>query len=161
MPRPGFRLYRVIAESHGASVAHYGLLPDRSWECNLDHVERLILLHDREKSARGNRTVVRGILVNNLSNLTGAVHREEHLMDIVRLAERYRVPILADEIYSDITINTSVFHPMVNVAARLGYGVPALSASVAGARPRKRFATYESRRMIRKVSHTVEFLIRL
>lgn len=112
-------------------MAHYDLLPDNGWECDLDHMETIILGEENKKSYAGNK-VVRGILVNNPSNPTGAVYSEEHLMQIVKLAKRYIIPIIADEIYGDMTFGRNVFHPMANVAAKLGCSVPIITASGLG-----------------------------
>ena len=131
VPRPGFPLYQVIAESHGARVVHYDLLPNQGWECDLDHIDRTI--SEEEQCANDvNAKVVRGIVVNNPSNPTGAVYSEEHLMQIARLAEKWNVPIVADEIYGDLTFGGNVFHPMANVASKLGYTVPVITASGLG-----------------------------
>lgn len=134
MPRPGFPLYQVIAESYGASVVHYDLLPESGWECDLDHMESIIVGEENRKrsSSGGGGRAVRGILVNNPFNPTGAVYSEEHLARIVRLAERHRVPILADEIYGDMTFGSGVFRPMANIATRLGRTVPVITASGLG-----------------------------
>ena len=141
VPRPGFPLYQVITESHGASVEHYNLLPDKDWECDLDHMESILVRHDKGSGEDGSvleapktTKVVRGILVNNPSNPTGAVYREEHLLQIIELAEKYRVPIIADEIYGDMTFERSgkSLCPMANVAARMGYSVPIVTASGLG-----------------------------
>ncbi|KAL7544221.1 hypothetical protein ACHAWF_007600 [Thalassiosira exigua] len=128
VPRPGFPLYQVIAESHGARVRHYDLLPDRGWEVDLDHVRRIV--EEEERSAAGK--VVRGIVVNNPSNPTGAVYSREHLREIVALAGRHKVPIVADEIYGDMTFDDAAFRPMAEVAAQLGREVPVIAASGLG-----------------------------
>eukprot|EP00984_Skeletonema_dohrnii_P031476 scaffold24019_cov159-Skeletonema_dohrnii-CCMP3373.AAC.1 len=131
VPRPGFPLYQVIAESHGARVVHYDLLPNQGWECDLDHIDRII--SEEEENAHDVSTkVVRGIVVNNPSNPTGAVYSEEHLMQIIKLAEKWNVPIIADEIYGDLVFGNNVFHPMANVASKLGYTVPIITASGLG-----------------------------
>jgi len=131
VPRPGFPLYQVIAESHGARVIHYDLLPNQGWECDLDHIDRII--SEEEENAHDVSTkVVRGIVVNNPSNPTGAVYSEEHLMQIIKLAEKWNVPIIADEIYGDLVFGNNVFHPMANVASKLGYTVPIITASGLG-----------------------------
>lgn len=129
VPRPGFPLYQVIAESHGASVVHYDLLPNQRWECDLDHMEAIIQGEEQNKKIT---KVVRGILVNNPSNPCGAVYSEEHLVNIVKLAEKYQVPIIADEIYGDMTFGTNTFCPVANVAAKLGCTVPVITASGLG-----------------------------
>jgi hypothetical protein len=82
---------------------------------------------------RGTRKMeIRGILINNPSNPTGAVYSREHLCGIVELAERYRIPIISDEIYGDLTFGNRVFHPMADIAASMGYEVPIITASGLG-----------------------------
>ena len=132
VPRPGFPLYQVIAESHGARVVHYDLLPEQGWQVDLDHIDRIISEEEAKADDTNNVKVVRGIVVNNPSNPTGAVYSEEHLSQIIRLAEKWNVPIVSDEIYGDLTFGSNVFHPMANVAARLGYNVPVITASGLG-----------------------------
>ena len=39
------------------------------------------------------------IVLNNPSNPCGSVYSKQHLQDILALAEAYKVPIIADEIY--------------------------------------------------------------
>lgn len=34
VPRPGFPLYQVLAESHGAHVKQYDLLPEKNWQAD-------------------------------------------------------------------------------------------------------------------------------
>lgn len=139
VPRPGFPLYEVIARSHGASVAYYDLDPG-TWECNLEHMEQLII--DQEcsnmlsssspiKNIMSNR-VVRGIVINNPGNPTGSVYSENHLRAILRLADRYRLPIIADEVYGDLTYGETVFHPLAQVAFSMGNKVPIITASGLG-----------------------------
>eukprot|EP00986_Skeletonema_menzelii_P003241 scaffold971_cov142-Skeletonema_menzelii.AAC.5 len=133
VPRPGFPLYQVIAESHGARVVHYDLLPNQGWECDLDQIDRIISEEEEDYANDMNTTkVVRGIVVNNPANPTGAVYSEEHLMQIIKLAEKWNVPIIADEIYGDLVFHSSIFHPMANVASKLGCTVPIITASGLG-----------------------------
>jgi tyrosine aminotransferase len=123
LPQPGFSVYQVIAESHGASVAFYRLLPDQKWECDLGHLEELLLEH-------GDR--VRGILFNNPSNPTGSVFGNDHLQDLVRFCDRHRLPIVADEIYGDLAFGSNVFYPLAQVAAEAGGQVPVITVSGVG-----------------------------
>jgi len=41
------------------------------------------------------------IVFNNPSNPCGSVYSRRHLREILRVAERLRLPIIADEIYAD------------------------------------------------------------
>ena len=61
--------------------------PEKSWEVDLDHMET----HIDDRTA--------AIVLNNPSNPCGSVYSKQHLLDILALAEVYKVPIIADEIY--------------------------------------------------------------
>ena len=87
VPRPGFPLYKTLANGLGIKTKEYDLLPLKGWECDLDHMRAMI---DENTKA---------ILVNNPSNPCGSVFSEEHLRKILALADEFKVPIIADEIY--------------------------------------------------------------
>jgi tyrosine aminotransferase len=100
-------LYCVISESIGASCKSYRLIPERQWECDLEHMESLI--DDQTKA----------ILINNPSNPCGNVFSEEHLREIVSLAERRRLPIISDEIYGDMVFSSYQFTPIARVSSSI------------------------------------------
>ena len=131
VPRPGFPLYEVIAKSHGASVLHYDVLPNQGWECDLEHMES-ILNESKQYTTDGNDKIIRGILINNPSNPTGAVFSKEHLTQIARLAAKYRIPIVSDEIYGDMTLGDREFYPMADIVSEIGSIVPVITASGIG-----------------------------
>ena len=147
VPRPGFPIYQVIAESHGAKVVYYDLDPDNNWECNLQHMEQVINRIERQhilssssssssssqplKNSSSSRTI-RGIVINNPSNPTGSVYSRAHLCEILQLAERCRLPIIADEIYGDLTFGEAIFRPIANVASSIESQVPIITASGLG-----------------------------
>ncbi|XP_017767921.1 PREDICTED: tyrosine aminotransferase-like [Nicrophorus vespilloides] len=110
VPKPGFPIYRTLAESMGVEVRHYDLLPEENWELDLDDVESKI---DSKTAA---------IVINNPSNPCGSVYSEEHLRNVLRLAERNKIPIIADEIYERLVFPGNKF---VSVAS-LGAKVPLL-----------------------------------
>jgi len=107
VPRPGFPLYVTLMRPHGIQDRHYDLLMDRDWEADLAHMESLI---DERTAA---------IVVNNPNNPTGAVYSRQHLQQILRLAERYRVPIIADEIYGDMVFGGATFYPMYTLKPKV------------------------------------------
>jgi tyrosine aminotransferase len=121
VPKPGFPLYQVIAESHGASVAFYRLDPDRRWEIDMDYLEHLVAQYPPGK--------IRGIVINNPSNPTGAVFSETHLHQIVDFCLKFKLPIIADEVYGDLVLGDHEFHPVAHVAAQAGRKVPIITAS--------------------------------
>jgi len=104
LPNPGFSLYQTICDSRGIQIRSYRLLPEKGWEADLSHMESLI----------DGKT--RAILVNNPSNPCGSVYSREHLQAIVDLAERYHLPIIADEIYADMVFDEKT-RPFVPVAS--------------------------------------------
>nr|AHM92281.1 tyrosine aminotransferase [Eonycteris spelaea] len=110
-PRPGFSPYRTLAESLGVEVKLYNLLPEKYWEIDLEQLESLI----DEKTAC--------LIVNNPSNPCGSVFSKSHLQDILAVAARKYVPILADEIYGDMVFSDTKFVPI----ATLSRNVPILT----------------------------------
>ncbi len=45
---------------------------------------------------------VSALIINNPSNPCGSVYSKDHLLDIISIAEKHKVPIIADEIYADM-----------------------------------------------------------
>lgn len=72
----------------------YCVQPERSWEVDLDHLESLI----------GGDTAC--IIVNNPSNPCGSVYTALHIRSILEVAQRNRVPVIADEVYADFVSPT-------------------------------------------------------
>lgn len=100
IPCPGFSLYETLGSSKGIECRYYNLLPNKSWECDLAHMESLI---DSKTTA---------IVINNPSNPCGSVYKKQHLLDILAVAERHCVPIIADEIYADMAFEGHEFIPI-------------------------------------------------
>ncbi|XP_068595800.1 tyrosine aminotransferase [Brachionichthys hirsutus] len=110
-PCPGFSLYKTLAVPMGIKVKLYNLLPEQSWEVDLQHLESLI----DEKTAC--------VVVINPSNPCGSVFSRDHLQKILKVASKHCVPILADEIYRDMVFPGCECLSM----ASLGSDVPILS----------------------------------
>ena len=66
---------------------HTSLQPERGWEVDLNDLESKI---DNNTSA---------FFLNNPSNPCGSVYSRQHLLDILAVAERYKLPIISDEVY--------------------------------------------------------------
>ncbi|KAM4619431.1 tyrosine aminotransferase [Polymixia lowei] len=111
VPCPGFSLYKTLAVSLGIEVKLYNLLPEKSWEIDLQHMESMI---DEKTSC---------VIVTNPSNPCGSVYGKEHLQNILKVASRHCVPILADEIYGDMVFPGCSSHSL----ASLSSDVPILS----------------------------------
>ncbi|KAJ9589877.1 hypothetical protein L9F63_016995, partial [Diploptera punctata] len=113
MPRPGFPLYRTQAEGLGIKVKSYDLKPECDWEVDLSHLEAQI---DSKTAA---------IIIINPSNPCGSVYSRQHLLDILNIARKKFVPIIADEIYEHMVFPGEHFTSL----ASLSEEVPILSCS--------------------------------
>eukprot|EP00731_Ephydatia_muelleri_P025957 Em0018g57a len=100
VPKPGFAIFRCLAFARGVECKMYPLLPERSWEVDLEAMEKLI---DHNTAA---------IVVNNPSNPCGSNYSRKHLEEILAVAERHHIPIIADEIYHGMVYEGQVYHPL-------------------------------------------------
>merc|ERR550534_1644771 len=111
VPRPGFPLYTTLSAGLGIQTREYDLLPDHDWMVDLGHMESLI---DHNTAA---------IIVNSPSNPCGAVFSPAHLKQILDIAERHKVPIIADEIYDNFVFPGETYVPIASLTTT----VPVLS----------------------------------
>ena len=107
IPRPAYFHYRYLARGIGVEVKEYNLLPEQRWEVNLAHLEAKI---DHKTAA---------LLVNNPSNPCGTVYSEAHLKDVLAIAEKHRLAIIADEMYAFITLPGSTFTPLAKLTDKV------------------------------------------
>jgi len=97
IPRPGFSLYQTLCKSKGVTTKYYSLNPKSNWEIDLAELDSLV----DDKTA--------AILINNPSNPCGSNFSESHVRDIIEIAERHSVPIIADEIYENMVFGGKPF----------------------------------------------------
>jgi tyrosine aminotransferase len=116
LPRPGFTVYETICKAIGINVHYYALLPGRQWEIDLEALAAFL---------RSTEMKIAAWLINNPSNPCGSVYSREHLMDCVALADRFKLPIIADEIYEGMVFSGQTFHPI----RLLSKTVPVLTVS--------------------------------
>uniref|UniRef100_A0A1I7Y641 Tyrosine aminotransferase n=1 Tax=Steinernema glaseri TaxID=37863 RepID=A0A1I7Y641_9BILA len=117
-PQPGFPLYSTLCRPHGIEDRFYRLDMNRGAEVDLTHMESLI--DERTKA----------IIMNNPGNPTGAVFSKTHLEDILTIAYKHKIPIIADEIYGDLTYDGARFHPIASLSPK----VPVISCDGIGKR---------------------------
>lgn len=88
IPRPGFSIYKTLAEGFGVECRSYDLLPEKNWEIDLQQMESVI---DVNTSA---------IIITNPSNPCGSVFRQV-----------FRVPTYAGPAYpqqfSNLTLHST------------------------------------------------------
>ncbi|XP_065199030.1 tyrosine aminotransferase-like, partial [Sycon ciliatum] len=105
LARPGYPLYRTFCDSRGVEYRLFNLLPDRSWEVDIEQMESMI----NEKT--------RLIVLVNPSNPCGSSYSKEHLRQILDVAERHHLPILSDEVYGDVVYNGGEFYPLASLTS--------------------------------------------
>lgn len=112
IPRPCYA-YGPLTKGSGVVSKFYNLNPNRDWEIDLEHMESII----DEKT--------RAILVNHPGNPCGNVFSKEHILEILTIAERHKLPIISDEVYEFMVFPGVEFHPI----ASLSRNVPVLTCS--------------------------------
>lgn len=107
IPRPGFPLYSTLCKPHGIEDRWYMLDMKNGGLINLEHLETLI----------DERT--RALVINNPGNPTGVVFPRQHLEEILELASRHHLVVIADEIYGDLTYDGAVFYPLATLSPKV------------------------------------------
>jgi tyrosine aminotransferase len=59
------------------------------------------------------------LIINNPSNPCGSVFSKDHLLSILSLAYKHKLPIISDEIYADIVFSPAKFHPIASLTDRV------------------------------------------
>lgn len=112
-PSPAYPTHSSIEAAHGRS-AHltYKLDVDNEWMPNMEDIERQV--------AENNN--IAGLLIINPDNPTGAVFPRQVLQRFVDIAKKYKLFLIADEIYANLAYDPTAFFSI----ARLADGVPTI-----------------------------------
>jgi alanine-synthesizing transaminase len=93
VPTPTYPLYTAVLAKIGARAVYYRTDPSNDWLPDLDDIKRLIT------------PATRALVVIDPNNPTGAVYPDAMRRALLELADRTGVPILADEVYSDLVFD--------------------------------------------------------
>jgi alanine-synthesizing transaminase len=96
VPMPTYPLYTAVLAKIGASALYYRTDPAQGWLPDVAHLESLI-------TAR-----TRALVLIDPNNPTGAVYPEPVRRQLLRVAERHGLVILADEVYGDLAYDGPV-----------------------------------------------------
>ncbi len=91
IPSPDYPLWTAATVLNGGRAVHYPCWPKNSFMPDPEEVESLVTPRTR------------ALVLINPNNPTGAVYPRELLEALVRVAERHRLVVLADEIYDQMT----------------------------------------------------------
>ena len=103
VPSPDYPLWSASVSLNGGVTRHYRCRRENSFIPDASDIETLV--NDR----------TRAIVVINPNNPSGAVYDRNTLQDIVALAERHGLVILADEIYDQMVYDDAEFIPMATL----------------------------------------------
>ena len=96
VPMPTYPLYTAVLAKIGAEAQYYRTDPDQGWLPDVEHLERLITPRTR------------ALVLIDPNNPTGAVYPEPVRRQLLQVAERHGLVILADEVYGDLAYDGPV-----------------------------------------------------
>jgi alanine-synthesizing transaminase len=103
VPSPDYPLWTAAVNLNRGRAVHYPCPPEQGFIPNPEEIESLITKRTR------------AIVVINPNNPTGAVYPRHVLEAIARIAEKYHLVVLADEIYDQMTYDGAEFVPMATL----------------------------------------------
>ena len=98
IPSPDYPLWTTSVSLAGGTPVHYVCDEESDWNPDLKDIESKITKKTR------------GIVLINPNNPTGAVYDKEIVAGIVRLAEKHKLIVFADEIYDKILYDGATHH---------------------------------------------------
>ena len=98
IPSPDYPLWTTSVSLAGGTPVHYVCDEESDWNPDLKDIESKITKKTR------------GIVLINPNNPTGAVYEKEIVEGIVRLAEKHKLIVFADEIYDKILYDGAKHH---------------------------------------------------
>jgi alanine-synthesizing transaminase len=111
VPSPDYPLWTGAVSLCGGRAVHYRCAEDLDWNPDIEDVASLVT------------PKTRALVIINPNNPTGAVYSRETLEQLLDIARRHQLLVLADEIYDQILYDGAVHH---HVAA-LAPDIPVLS----------------------------------
>jgi alanine-synthesizing transaminase len=109
VPSPDYPLWTGAVSLCGGRAVHYRCAEDQDWNPDVENVASLVT------------PKTRALVIINPNNPTGAVYSRETLEQLLEIARRHNLLVLADEIYDQIVYDGAVHHP--NVPAQ--HAIPA------------------------------------
>ena len=93
IPGPTYPQYSLITKFNDANPISYRCIEEEGWQPDVDNIRKQI--SDKTK----------GIVIINPNNPTGALYSKNVIKQIVDIAGEYKIPIISDEIYDDMTFD--------------------------------------------------------
>lgn len=90
LPAPGYPIYPAILNKLGATARYYRLDSARRWQPSIEEIDSLIT----------NRT--RALVLINPNNPTGTIIPDDATRQLLELAGRHKLLVIADEVYREL-----------------------------------------------------------
>jgi len=103
VPSPDYPLWSAAVALNGGVARHYTCDSDNGFLPDVAEMERLV------------NSNTKAIVVINPNNPSGAVYDRSTLAEIVNLAERHKLVVLADEIYDQMVYENAEFIPLATL----------------------------------------------
>jgi alanine-synthesizing transaminase len=100
IPMPDYPLWTAAANLAGGSAVHYRCNEDDNWQPDIEDIKSKIT------------PKTKGIVVINPNNPTGALYSDAILREIIALAKKHNLVIMADEIYDRVLYDEATHTPM-------------------------------------------------
>ena len=109
IPAPGYPIYHAILSKLGAAARYYRLDGASSWQPSPDEISSLI--NDR----------TRALVLINPNNPTGSIIPDETTRQLLELALRHKLLVIADEVYRELCFDE---HPTASSVFAEEMGLP-------------------------------------
>ena len=103
VPSPDYPLWSAAVVLNGGKAVHYRCRRDNAFIPDVGDIEKLVTKRTR------------AIVVINPNNPSGAVYDRKTLEDIVALAKRHNLVVMADEIYDQMVYDGAEFIPLATL----------------------------------------------
>src|ERR1700704_1473901 len=90
LPAPGYPIYPAILNKLGATAAYYRLDSTRGWQPDIEEINSLITKQTR------------ALVLINPNNPTGSITPDETTRELLELAARHKLLVIADEVYREL-----------------------------------------------------------
>ncbi|HEY5152775.1 MAG TPA: pyridoxal phosphate-dependent aminotransferase [Candidatus Saccharimonadales bacterium] len=99
-PNPAYPTHSAVEAAHGRSThLTYRLNPENNWLPEIADIRRRVEEHPE----------IAGLLIINPDNPTGMVYPKAILEELVEIAREYKLFLIADEVYANLTYNQADF----------------------------------------------------
>jgi aspartate/methionine/tyrosine aminotransferase len=110
IPGPTYPQYTLITRFNNSEPIAYKCIEEKEWQPDVDDIRSKI--SDKTK----------GLVIINPNNPTGALYPKNVIKEIIDIAGEYKIPIISDEIYDDMTFDDKQY-----ASAMLSDDVPVIT----------------------------------